>query len=44
MLQRVDGHLDGVYVLSVADNAIAAIRVIRNPDKLIYLQRQMVSR
>ncbi|MEO8520768.1 MAG: RNA polymerase sigma-70 factor [Acidobacteriota bacterium] len=43
LLQRVDGQLDGVYVLSVADNAIAAIRVIRNPDKLIYLQRQIVS-
>lgn len=43
LLQRVAGHLDGVYVLSVADNAIAAIRVIRNPDKLTYLQRQIVS-
>ncbi len=41
LLLRVAGQLDGVYVMTVADDAIAAIRVVRNPDKLIYLARQL---
>lgn len=38
---RLDGALDGVFVLSIEDNKIAAIRVVRNPDKLTYLARQL---
>ena len=32
MLMRVAGHLDSVYTFSFADESIAAIRVVRNPD------------
>jgi RNA polymerase sigma-70 factor (ECF subfamily) len=38
---RIAGHLDGVYVMTVEDDAIAAIRVVRNPDKLTYIDRQL---
>jgi RNA polymerase sigma-70 factor (ECF subfamily) len=38
---RVDRRLDGIYVMSMAGPAIAAIRVIRNPDKLAYVDRQL---
>ena len=41
VLLRVAGKLDGVYVMTVEDGAIAAIRVVRNPDKLTYLERQL---
>lgn len=37
----VDGKIDGVFVLSPRDGRIAAIRVVRNPDKLEYLSRQL---
>ena len=38
---RVAGRLDGVYVMSVEDGAITAIRVVRNPDKLTYVDHQL---
>ena len=38
---RVGGRLDGVYVMSVEDGAITAIRVMRNPDKLTYIDHQL---
>ncbi len=41
LLLRVAGRLDGVYVMTVEDDAIAAIRVVRNPEKLTYLARQL---
>ncbi len=41
MLVRVDGRLDAVYVCSIADDAIVGIRVVRNPEKLVYLGRQL---
>ena len=41
LLLRVAGQLDGVYVMTVEDEAITAIRVVRNPDKLTYLARQL---
>ncbi len=43
MLVRVDGRLDSVYVCSIADDAIAGIRVVRNPDKLVYIRRQLAA-
>jgi RNA polymerase sigma-70 factor (TIGR02957 family) len=43
MLVRVDGRIDSVYVCSIVDESIVGIRVIRNPDKLVYLARQLDS-
>jgi RNA polymerase sigma-70 factor (TIGR02957 family) len=41
MLLRAAGRLDSVYAFTVDDGAIAAIRVVRNPDKLRFLERQL---
>ena len=41
MLVRVDGRVDSVYVCSIEGDVITAIRVVRNPDKLVYLARQL---
>jgi RNA polymerase sigma-70 factor (ECF subfamily) len=41
LVLRVDGRLDSVYTLSIEDEAIAAIRIVRNPDKLRFLERQL---
>jgi RNA polymerase sigma-70 factor (ECF subfamily) len=38
---RVDGHVDGVWFLSTENGRIVAIRVVRNPDKLAYVSRQL---
>jgi RNA polymerase sigma-70 factor (TIGR02957 family) len=38
---RVAGEVDSVYACAIADGAITAIRVVRNPDKLAYLRRQL---
>ena len=43
MLVRVAGRVDSVYALTVDDDAITAIRIVRNPDKLTYLQRQLAA-
>ena len=43
MLIRVEGRLDSVYTMTIDDGAIAAIRVVRNPDKLTYLQGQLAT-
>src|SRR5262245_56865127 len=39
IILRIDGALDSVYVLSIADGAISALRIVRNPDKLGYIGR-----
>jgi RNA polymerase sigma-70 factor (ECF subfamily) len=41
MVVRVDGRIDSIYVCSIVDDAITGIRVIRNPDKLAYIDRQL---
>jgi RNA polymerase sigma-70 factor (TIGR02957 family) len=41
MVIRLDGQIDGVFVLSLAENRITGIRVVRNPEKLAYLARQL---
>jgi RNA polymerase sigma-70 factor (ECF subfamily) len=41
VLLRVAGRLDGVYVMAVEEGAITAIRVVRNPDKLTYIEQQL---
>jgi RNA polymerase sigma-70 factor (ECF subfamily) len=41
MLVRKDGRPDSVFVCSIEGEAVAGIRVVRNPDKLVYLARQL---
>jgi len=41
MLMRIAGRLDSVYAFTIEDGRIAAIRVVRNPDKLQFLDRQL---
>ncbi len=43
MLVRIDGRLDSVYTMTVEDGAITAMRVVRNPDKLTYIDRQLAT-
>jgi len=43
MLLRVAGRLDSVYTFTIEDEAISAIRVVRNPDKLQFIERQFQS-
>jgi hypothetical protein len=38
---RVGGRLDSIYALEIGDGGVHAIRVIRNPDKLAFIDRQM---
>jgi RNA polymerase sigma factor (sigma-70 family) len=44
LLIRVGGRLESVFVLSVAEGRITALRVARNPDKLRYIERQLAGR
>ena len=41
MLVRVERRLDSVYALTIADDAIGAIHIVRNPDKLRFLEGQL---
>ena len=41
LVLRVAGRIDSVYTLTVEDEAIAAIRIVRNPDKLRFIDRQL---
>jgi RNA polymerase sigma-70 factor (ECF subfamily) len=41
MVMRINGRLDAVYVMSFEGDAIAAIRIVRNPDKLAYVDGQL---
>jgi RNA polymerase sigma-70 factor (TIGR02957 family) len=41
MLLRVAGRLDSVYTFTIEDDEIAAIRVVRNPDKLVFIDGQL---
>jgi RNA polymerase sigma-70 factor (ECF subfamily) len=38
---RVAGSIDSIYTYSIDGGAIAALRIIRNPDKLRYIARQL---
>jgi len=40
----VSERLDTVFVCSLGDEQISAIHAIRNPDKLVYIQRQLFAR
>ena len=41
MLIRVAGRLDSVYTMTVDEDTITALRIVRNPDKLTYIRRQL---
>jgi hypothetical protein len=43
MLIRVAGRLDSVYTMTVEGDAITALRIVRNPDKLTYISRQLTA-
>jgi RNA polymerase sigma-70 factor (ECF subfamily) len=43
MLVRVSDRIDSVYVFSIVNDVIAGIRVVRNPDKLVFITRQLDS-
>jgi RNA polymerase sigma-70 factor (ECF subfamily) len=44
MLMRIAGRLDSVYTFTIDDDdRIATVRVVRNPDKLRYLDRQLAT-
>ena len=38
---RLEERLESIFVLSVEDDRISGIRVVRNPDKLIHIDRQL---
>ena len=39
----VAGRLESIFVFSIDDDAISAIRVVRNPDKLAHIDRQLTT-
>jgi RNA polymerase sigma-70 factor (ECF subfamily) len=44
LVVRVAGELDSIYALSIEGDAIEAIRVVRNPEKLAFIERQLMTR
>ena len=43
IVMRASGRLEAVYVPTVEDDTITALRVVRNPDKLVYIERQLAA-
>jgi RNA polymerase sigma-70 factor (TIGR02957 family) len=43
LVVRVAQRLDSIFVLSIDDGAIAAIRIVRNPDKLAHIDRHLTT-
>jgi RNA polymerase sigma-70 factor (ECF subfamily) len=43
-LMRLGEQLDSVYVISIDDDQISGVRIIRNPDKLAYIETQLKHR
>lgn len=41
LVVRVRGRLESIFVLSIAQDTIAAIRIVRNPEKLAYIARHL---
>jgi RNA polymerase sigma-70 factor, ECF subfamily len=41
LVLRIAGHIDSVYAFSIDDDKISALRIMRNPDKLRFLERQL---
>jgi RNA polymerase sigma-70 factor (ECF subfamily) len=44
LILRVGQRLESVFVFSIDDEVISGIRVVRNPDKLTHIDRQLASR
>ena len=42
-LMRLRMQLDSVYVISIDDDLVSGVRIIRNPDKLAYIDQQLAS-
>jgi RNA polymerase sigma factor (sigma-70 family) len=42
LLLRVAGHLESVFVFTIDGDAVSHIRVIRNPDKLAFIDHQQL--
>jgi RNA polymerase sigma-70 factor (ECF subfamily) len=43
IVMRVAGVIEAVYVATVDEGVISALRIVRNPDKLTYITRQLAS-
>jgi RNA polymerase sigma-70 factor (ECF subfamily) len=43
VIVRIKGEVDSVFVLSVDTDIITGIRVVRNPEKLVFLKQQLAS-
>jgi len=43
LIVRVGPRLESIFVLSIDDAAISGIRVVRNPDKLAHIDRQLTT-
>lgn len=43
LILRLGGRLESIFVLSVEDDAITGIRVVRNPDKLVRIDRSLTT-
>ena len=41
LILRLAGHLESIFVLEIAGDTITGIRVVRNPDKLAHIDRQL---
>jgi RNA polymerase sigma-70 factor (ECF subfamily) len=41
MALRVSGRLDSIYAFAIEDGTITALRIVRNPDKLRFVERQL---
>ena len=43
LVVRVGQRLESIFVLSIDDHTISGIRVVRNPDKLAHIDRQLTA-
>ena len=43
LIVRIGPRLESIFVLSIDDGAISGIRVVRNPDKLAHIDRQLTT-
>jgi len=43
LVMRVGSRLESIFVFSIDDDAISGIRVVRNPDKLARIDRQLTT-
>jgi RNA polymerase sigma-70 factor (ECF subfamily) len=43
LVLRIGPKLESIFVLSIADDSVSAIRVVRNPDKLARIDRQLTT-